>query len=43
MHDANPRRNQLKSFKGLLAPFQKLVALAVALELHLQIQSQRLG
>ena len=39
MYDANAGGNQLESFKGLLAPFQKLVALAIAFELHLQIQS----
>src|ERR1700758_3478297 len=43
MHDANAGRNELKGFEGLLAPFQKLIAFPVALEFHLQIQSQRVG
>src|SRR5262249_32115728 len=41
MNDADPRRNQLKRFERLLSPFQKLVALAVALEFHVQIQLKR--
>ena len=42
VHDADARRNELESFERLLAPFQKLVALAVAFEFHVEIQSQRL-
>ena len=41
MHDADAGRNELESFEGLLSPFQKLIALAVALELHVQIKFQR--
>src|SRR5438874_996742 len=41
MHDANPRRDELESFESLLTPLKKLVTLAVALELHVQIEFQR--
>src|SRR5262249_20837666 len=41
MHDSDSRRNELERFKRLLPPLKKLVTLAVALELHLQIQLQR--
>ena len=41
--DADAGRNQAEGFEGLLAPFQKLVAFAVALEFHLQVQLQSLG
>ena len=43
VNDPDARRNQLKRFECLLAPLQKLVALAVALEFHFQIQLQRFG
>ena len=39
--DADPRRDHSESLERLLAPLQKLVALAVALELHFQIQPER--
>src|SRR5262245_434029 len=41
MHDANSRRNQLESPERLLTPLKKLVTLAIALELHVQIEFQR--
>ena len=41
MHDPDPRRDELERLEGLLSPFQKLIALAVALELHVQIKFQR--
>src|SRR4029077_8161051 len=41
MHDADSRRNELESFKSLLTPFKKLITLAIALELHVQIEFQR--
>src|SRR5436305_9527630 len=41
MHDTNARRNQLECFERLLPPLKKLVTLAVALELHVQIELQR--
>ena len=42
MHDADAGRNELECLERLLTPFQKLVALAVALELHVEIEAQRL-
>ena len=41
--DADAGRNNSEGLKGLLAPFQELVALAVALELHVEIQLHRVG
>src|SRR5262249_14268093 len=41
--NANARRDQAKGLERLLAPLEELIALAVALELHLQVQLQRLG
>src|SRR5438477_11546513 len=41
MHDADSRRNELESLESLLSPFKKLVTLAIALELHVQIEFQR--
>src|SRR4029077_19877587 len=35
------RRNELESFESLLSPLEKLVTLAIALELHVQIEFQR--
>ena len=43
VHDADARRNELESLERLLPPFQKLVALAVALEFHVHVQLQGLG
>jgi hypothetical protein len=43
MNDANARRNDAKGFKGLLAPFQEPVSLAIPLEFHFEIQAQRVG
>ena len=37
VHDADARRHHLERLEGLHAPFEKLVALAIAIELHLQI------
>src|SRR6478752_10748928 len=41
MHDADSRRDKLESFECLLAPLEKLIALTVALELHVEIEFQR--
>src|ERR1700758_586303 len=41
MHDPDSGRYELEGFERLLSPFQKLIALAVALELHVQIKFQR--
>src|SRR5438874_6155719 len=41
MHDADSRRNELESLESLLSPLKKLVTLAIALELHVQIEFQR--
>ena len=41
MHDSDSRRNKLESLKRLLTPLKKLVTLAIALELHFQIEFQR--
>ncbi len=41
MHDADSRRDELESFERLLSPFEKLVTLPVAFELHVQIELQR--
>src|SRR6266550_7290620 len=41
MHDADSRRNELESLESLLTPLKKLVTLAIALELHVQIEFQR--
>src|SRR5207247_8023888 len=38
VNDADPWRNELERFERLLSPFQKLIALAVALEFHFQIE-----
>src|SRR5262249_30079615 len=38
MHYSDSRRNELESLKRLLTPFEKLVSLAIALELHIQVQ-----
>ncbi len=40
MHDPDAGRDELERLEGLLSPFQKLIALAVALELHVQIKFQ---
>src|SRR3954451_15720076 len=41
MDDADSRRDQLESLESLLTPLKKLVTLAIALELHVQIEFQR--
>ena len=41
MNDANPRRDELESFKRLLSPLEKLITLAVPFELHIQVKFQR--
>ena len=41
VHDADARRHEPESFERLLTPFQKLVTLAIALELHVHVQLQR--
>src|SRR6476646_6189118 len=41
MHDADSRRNKLESLESLLSPLEKLVTLAIALELHVQIEFER--
>src|SRR5436190_16047626 len=43
MHDADSRRNELERLESLLSPLEKLVTLAIALELHVQIEFQRAG
>ena len=43
MDDADARRHQTESLEGLLAPFEKLVTLSVALEFHVHVQPQRRG
>ena len=42
MHDADARRHDAESLERLLAPLEKLVALAVALEFQFEIQAQGL-
>ena len=42
VNDTNAGRNDAESFECLLAPFEKLVALAVALEFHIQIELESL-
>ena len=39
MHDADAGRHDVERLERLLAPLQELVALAVALELEVEIQS----
>ena len=41
MHDSDSRRDKLERFKRLLTPLKKLIALTVALELHVEIEFQR--
>ncbi len=43
MHDPDAGRDEAESLEGLLTPLQKFVTLAVAFELHLHVQTQRLG
>ncbi len=43
VHDADARRHETESLERLLAPFEKFVTLAVALEFHLHVQPQRRG
>ena len=43
VHDAKARRHHAKSVKGLHAPLEELVALAVALEFELHVQVHRVG
>ena len=41
--DADAGRDDAECFEGLLPPFEKLVTLTVALELHLEVETQRVG
>ena len=41
--DADARRNHAESLEGLLPPLEKLIALAVALEFHIEIEAQGVG
>jgi hypothetical protein len=41
VHDADPGRDELESIERLLPPFQELIALPVAFELHVLIKFQR--
>src|SRR5438477_5041311 len=41
MDDPDSGRNESESFESLLAPFQELVALAIAFEFHFHVQAQR--
>ncbi len=43
VHDADAGRHDAESFEGLLAPFEELVALAVALEFHVEVELERIG
>src|SRR4029079_15411563 len=43
MHDADSRRDELESLESLLTPLEKLVTLAITLELHVQVEFQRAG
>src|SRR5437762_11431505 len=43
MHDHDAGWDEPKGLEGLLSPLEKLVALAVTFELHLHVQTQRLG
>ncbi len=42
MHDADAGRHDAECFECLLAPFEELVALAVALEFHVEIELERI-
>ena len=43
MDDADAGRDDLEGLERLLAPFEKLVAFAVTLELHFEVQLHRVG
>ena len=43
VHDADAGRHDAKSLEGLLAPFEELVALPVALEFHVEVELERIG
>ena len=43
VHDADAGRHDAESFECLLAPFEELVALAVALEFHVEVELERVG
>ena len=43
VNNSNAGRNDTEGLECLLAPFEKLVALTVALELHVEVQLHRLG
>ena len=43
MDDANAGRHDFERVKGLHAPFEKLIALAVAMKFHVQVPRQRVG
>ena len=42
MHDADAGRHDLERIERLHAPFDELVALAVALEFHFHVEPQRI-
>src|ERR1044071_10118304 len=43
MHDSDAGRDEPKGLERLLPPLEKLIALAVAFELHLHVQTQGLS
>src|SRR5437868_8686148 len=43
MNNPDAGRHQLECFECLLAPFEELISLPVAFELHLEVQPQCLG
>ena len=43
VHDADAGRHYAESFECLLAPFEELVALAVALEFHVEVELECIG
>ena len=42
VHDADAGRHDAKGFEGLLTPFEELIALAVALEFHVEVELEGL-
>ena len=43
VNDADSRRNHAEGLKGLLAPFEELIAFAIPLEFYFEVQAQRIG
>ena len=43
VHDADARWHEAESLEGLLPPFQKFIAFAVAFEFHVHVQAQGRG